>query len=162
MSFRIIVKAAAGLLPKQICLDHLLLNEVRSEAWFVKELVVNGLRHGKIHVDTDKVHQFERPHREAVGLHDAVDLLVRSRAVSEQSKCLAIKISRNTVNDKSRCIARQYRCFAELLDVALRTVHYVIARLVSAHDFDELHDMRRIEEVQTEYATRFASRTGNG
>ncbi len=118
----------------------------------LKKLMIDGFGDGKVYIDPNQIHKLERPHRKAIGFHNAVDLLMRGNAIAQHTECFTIKIPGNPIDDKSRRIFREDWNFADLLDIAFGAVHHIVGRFLPAHDFDELHDMRRIEKVQSEHA----------
>src|SRR5437764_940508 len=119
---------------------------MRTEPRFAEKLIIDRFGNGKIDVDADEIHQFERSHGESICAHNAIDLLMRSNAIAKQPESFAVKISRHSIDNKSRRIFCKHWIFSELFDISLCAVHHIIRRIMAAHNLDKLHNMRRIEK----------------
>jgi hypothetical protein len=68
------VKAAAGFTAKEAGVDQFLLQHGGGETRVAKKCIEHGLRHRKIHVVADQVHQLEWPHAKAAAVaHHGVE-----------------------------------------------------------------------------------------
>ena len=87
--------------------------------------------------------------------------MLRRAAFVQQKAALAAILLNHAVADKAIANARHHRCFADFLGHAHDGGQHVFAGLLAAHHFQQLHDVGRAEEMQTDHVLRSLGKCGN-
>src|SRR5690554_4572944 len=111
-------------------------------------------------IHTHHVVHTVRTHGHAEALQRLVDL-PRSGAFQYHFAGLARVHGQHAVADETVAVARQYRFLADLLADGQAGIQHVLGSGLAAHHFQQLHDMGRAEEVQTQHLGRPLGRRGD-
>ena len=112
------------------------------------------------HVEPRQVADPERTHGEAEILDDLVHLLRQSAFLEQEPRFAEITVQ-HAVADETVAHAGDDADFLDRLRQLQRRGEHVLAGLVGPHDFQQLHYVRRTEEMQPEYVLRTRGRRGN-
>ena len=104
-------------------------------------------------VHPDHVIHAVRPHGHAEALQRLIHLPWGS-AFQNHFAGLTRVHRQHTVADKTVTVAGQYRLLADLLANRQAGIQHVLGRGLAANYFQQLHDVRRAEEVQTQHLGR--------
>src|SRR5690606_4662511 len=111
-------------------------------------------------IHTHHVVHAVRTHGHAQALPRLVDL-PRSRAFQYYFAGLARVHGQHAVADETVAVARQHRLLADLLADGQAGFQHVLGGGFAAHHFQQLHDVGRAEEVQTQHLGRTLGRRGD-
>ncbi|MNV10496.1 hypothetical protein D3C71_1010250 [compost metagenome] len=112
-------------------------------------------------VDAHHVEHAERPHGKTEGLQRCVHLVGISAFEQHFSRFEHIGIE-HAVADETVAIARHHTDLAHALAERQRRVEHRRCSLRATDDFQQLHDVRRAEEVQAQHLLRPACDRGDG
>ena len=112
-------------------------------------------------VDADHVVHAERPHGEAEALQGGVHL-VRVGAFEQQAARLEHVGMQHAVADEAVAVAGHHADLADALAEGQGGVQHGRRGVGATHDFQQLHDVRRAEEVQAEHVLRAGGDGGDG
>ena len=101
-------------------------------------------------VITRQVAHAERSHRKAEFLDCLVDLL-RQAALLQQETSLTTVLLDHAVTDEAVTDTGDNTGFLDLLRQRQRGCQYILGSRLAAHDFQQLHDVCRAEEVGTDH-----------
>src|SRR5579859_2828968 len=101
-------------------------------------------------VETCQIAGCQRSHRHAEVIERTVHGF-DARALFDKERRFANVRMKHPIADKSATIAHQHANFAELLGKLHARGNNGLARLFSAHNFQQPHNVRRTEEVSPDY-----------
>ncbi|MCY1166223.1 hypothetical protein D9M73_61470 [compost metagenome] len=144
------VKTFTGLAAKYAASQPLGSDHAGAITGFVVVLAVDGLHDGVRNVKCGQVHQFERAELEAdLVAQDAVYGGEIGNAFADDAQCFGAVAATRMVDDKTRCVLRQYRCVPHLAGIVHQVVADGWAGLQPGNDFHHLHQRNRVEKVVT-------------
>ncbi len=149
-------ETAAALLPEPALLDQLCDDRRAAERRSAR-----GLRDEVVDVETREVGDRERPHREAERLlHHVVDPRGADALLGELDRD-ALVLEQHPVADEAERVPGNDRDLAQLLPEREAGEQRLRRGLLAAHDLEQLHDVRRREEVQSEHLVGALRRGGD-
>ena len=104
-------------------------------------------------IETGEVAHGERPHRKAEAGDRLVDLL-RRRALEQQTLGFERAGAQHAIADEAEADADDNRHLLDLAPDIDRGRQHLRRRLRAAHDLQQLHHVRRAEEMRTEHGAR--------
>ena len=148
------VEAAAGL-PAQQPRGHHLLDDRAGRVQPVARLLVHRVEDLVGGVDADEVHQRQRAHRQAAAQpHGGVDVLAAGVAVLVHRDGVVEVAEQQRVGDEAGLVADRDVDLAQPRGQRLDVVDDRRLGDDGAHDLDQLHDRRRVEEVHPDDLAR--------
>ena len=146
------VEAAAGLAAEQPGGDHLLDQRHRGVPAVAAAPAVHGVEDLVRGVQADQVHQRERAHRQAAAeLHGRVDVLAGGVAALEHRDGVVEVAEQQRVGDEAGPVADRDVDLAEPGAQRLHVGDHLGRGDHGADDLDQLHDRRRVEEVDADH-----------
>src|SRR6185503_12170601 len=117
---------------------------------FRAKLAVQVLRNVQTHVEPDQIGQLQRAHGVVITkFHSSVDVLHAGHALFKHSHRFKTERDTQTTGRKTRNILHHDRLFPHFLADAFDCADRLRARLLSYYDFNQSHDVDRVEKVHT-------------
>jgi dihydroorotase len=105
------------------------------------------LAHVPHNVETGEIVHGERTHRHAEILERLVDLLHRRAFLDEELGLAKIRLD-HAIADEAARVAREHGNLLQSLAERHRGGDYFVAARLAAYHFEQLHDIRRAEEMR--------------
>ena len=102
LGLRVIIKTLTGLAAITAGIDQLFLNQGWAVAWLIEKFLIDTLRDREIHILTNQICKFTRPHgKTATFAHDVIELFRGGGIFLQGTKGLGIIRSCDTIDDKT-------------------------------------------------------------
>src|SRR5690606_24238221 len=105
---------------------------------------------GPADIQTRKIRHLIRTHTEAEHVERGIDVPWHHTGI-EQLVCLDLPGPKDTVAHEARADPYQGSDLADVLGQRHRGCHHIVCCVICTHDLQQLHDVGRREEMQTDH-----------